>query len=105
MVTSRAVAIIWARVDASFVAFSRAVCSKQTALENATKDASTRAHIIATALDVTITGVVSITDTPSYYPYPILYGGMSITSANTTPIVPPQSLTFTDTVQVVFAIG
>ena len=79
--------------------------AKQTALENATKDASTRAHIIATALGVTITGVVSITDTPSYYPYPILYGGVSIASANTTPIVPPQSLTFTDTVQAVFAIG
>ncbi len=79
--------------------------AKQTALENATKDASTRAHIIADALGVTITGVISVSDTPSYYPLPIFYGGVSIASVNSTPIVPPQTLTFSDTVQAVFSIS
>lgn len=74
----------------------------QAALRDAAKNAAQDAHILAAALNVTITGVVSVTPTPSYTPYPIYLGVTTVTS---TPVVPPQSLTVTASVQVVFSIA
>ncbi len=79
--------------------------AKQTSLQQATHDASQQAQLIASAAGVTITGVVSITSVPSYYPVGI-YAPVSLASSgSTTPIVPPQSLTVTTTVQAVFSIN
>ena len=75
-----------------------------TALRNATLDASQRAHTIASALDVNITGVVSVTTNP-VYPQPIYYGLQAYASAVTTPVLPPQSLSVTATVQATFSIS
>jgi uncharacterized protein YggE len=78
--------------------------AKQTSLQQAVHDASQQAQLIASAASVTITGVVSITSVPSYYP-PIYAQYFSASTASTTPIVPPQSLTVTATVQAVFSIA
>jgi uncharacterized protein YggE len=75
-----------------------------TALRDATLDASQRAHTIASALGVNITGVVSVTTNP-VYPQPIYYGLQAYASAVTTPVLPPQSLTITATVQATFSIS
>ena len=77
--------------------------AQQTALQQGTEDASQRAHIIASALGATITGVVSVTTNP-VYPEPIFYSSIELT-ASTTPINPPQTVTFTETVQAVFSIS
>ena len=77
--------------------------AKQTALRDATLDASQQAHTIALALGVNITGVVSVTTNP-VYPQPI-FMGVSATAVDTTPILPPQSLTVTATVQATFSIS
>ncbi len=79
--------------------------AQQTALAQATQDASTQAHVIATAMGVTITGVVSVSSVPSYYPSPY-FGPVVVGAAGTTtPVIPPQSLTVTSTVQAVFSIN
>lgn len=75
--------------------------AQQTALQQATLDASQKAHIIASALGITITGVVSVTSNP-VYPQPVIYG-LTASSATTTPILPPQSLEATATVQATFS--
>lgn len=81
--------------------------AQQTALKDATLDASQNAHTIASALGVNITGVVSVTTNP-VYPEPVCFGqqvcAVSAASA-TTPILPPQSLTVTATVQATFSIS
>jgi uncharacterized protein len=86
--------------EASATAIQQA---QQTALQYATQDASQKAHTIATSLGVTITGVVSVTTTPSYYPEPVFFGAQVTTAV--TPILPPQSLTISATVQVTFSIS
>jgi len=87
-----------------FTASSSALQQAQLkALEEATLDASARAHTIASALQVTITGVISATTSPSYYP-PVYYLG-EVSATSTTPILPPQSLTVTSTVQATFSIS
>jgi uncharacterized protein len=75
-----------------------------TALRDATLDASQRAHTIASALGVNITGVVSVTTNP-VYPQPVYFGVTALAADATTPIVPPQSLTVTATVQATFSIS
>ncbi len=77
--------------------------AKQTALRNAVIDASDQAHIIASALNISITGVVSVTTSPGYTP-PIYYAYESnVKLSRSTPISAPQSLPDTVTVQVVFS--
>ena len=72
------------------------------ALEQASLDAAQQAHTIASALNVSITSVVSVTTSPAFSP-PVFLGTAS--SAPSTPIIPPQSLTVTVTVQAVFSIS
>jgi uncharacterized protein len=88
-----------------FTASSDALQQAQlTALRDATLDASQRAHTIASALGVNITGVVSVTTNP-VYPQPIYFGVTALAADVTTPILPPQSLTVTATVQATFSIS
>src|SRR6266581_1191189 len=75
-----------------------------TALRDATLDATQRAHTIASALDVDITGVVSVTTNP-VYPQPIYFGVSVLAAGVSTPILPPQSMTVTATVQATFSIS
>lgn len=77
--------------------------AQQTALQQAVQNASAQAHVLASALSVTITGVVSAMTNQGYTP-PVYYG-MVAASALSTPIIPPQSLTVTATVQVVYGIS
>src|SRR5213083_3282306 len=88
-----------------FTASSDALQQAQlTALRDATLDASQRAHTIASALEVNITGVVSVTTNPVYQ-QPIYFGVTTLAASVTTPILPPQSLTVTATVQATFSIS
>jgi uncharacterized protein YggE len=75
-----------------------------TALKHAALDASQRAHTIASALGINITGVVSVTTNP-VYPQPVYFGVTTLAAGTTTPILPPQSLTVTATVQATFSIS
>lgn len=76
----------------------------QQALQQAVKDASAQANSIASALGVAVTGVISVTTSPTYFPSPV-YLGTSSGTASQTPVVAPQSLTITESVQVVYAIS
>ncbi len=76
--------------------------AQQAALKEAAQKASQQAHLIASAMNVTITGVVSVTSNPGYSPS-VYFAGASLSAS--TPIVAPQSLTVTATVQAVFSIG
>ena len=88
-----------------FTASSDALQQAQlTALRDATLDASQRAHTIASALEVNITRVVSVTTNPVYQ-QPIYFGVTTLAASVTTPILPPQSLTVTATVQATFSIS
>lgn len=70
------------------------------ALQAAVKDASAQANAIASALGVTVTGVISVTTSPAYLPTPVVY---ATSGSSPTPIVAPQSLTITASVQAVYA--
>lgn len=74
------------------------------ALQQAVKDASSQADAIASAAGVTVTGVVSVTTSPAYLSSPIAYD-ISPGSASQTPVVAPQSLTVSATVQAVYTIS
>ena len=76
--------------------------AEQSALTDAGKDASQKAHTIASAMGVTITGLVSVTLGSNYNP-PFYTAGVSLSAATT--IVAPQSLTVTEIVQAVHSIG
>jgi len=79
--------------------------ARLTAVKDAALDASQQAHTIASALGVNITGVVSVTTNP-VYPQPVYFQGVTTLAVGvTTPIVPPQSLTVTATVQATFSIS
>jgi uncharacterized protein len=73
------------------------------ALALAVQDAAGQAKVVATALGVTVIGVVSVDASPSY-PSPIVYGESTPTSLST-PVVPPQSLQITASVQAVYSIS
>jgi uncharacterized protein len=77
--------------------------ARQQALKDAALNASQDAHTLAAALNVTITGVVSVNPT-STYQLPIYYGGLQSVSV-TTPVIAPSSLSVTASVQVVFSIS
>ena len=77
--------------------------ANQQALQLAVQDASSQAKAIASALDVSVTGVVSVTTSPTNYPSPVVYANAQ--GASQTPIVSPQSLTITASVQAVYAIS
>jgi uncharacterized protein YggE len=79
--------------------------ANQQALAAAVQDASGQAKAIASALDVTITGVVSVTTSPLYTPSPIVYNTPAAQVSSQTPVVAPQSLTVTASVQAVYAIS
>ena len=89
-----------------FTASSDALQQAQmTALRDATLDASQRAHTIASALGVNITGVVSVTTSPVYRE-PVYFTVTALSSSvASTPVLPPQSLTVTATVQATFSIS
>jgi uncharacterized protein YggE len=89
-----------------FTASSDALQQAQlTALRDATLDASQRVHTIASALGVNITGVVSVTTNPVYRE-PVYFTVTALASSvATTPVLPPQSLTVTATVQATFSIS
>jgi uncharacterized protein len=72
------------------------------ALQAAVKDASAQADAIASTLGVTITGVVSVTTSPAYLPTPVV---SAVAGSSQTPIVAPQSLTISASVQAVYAIS
>jgi uncharacterized protein len=77
--------------------------ANQQALALAVQDASGQAKAIASALDVSVTGVVSVTTSPAYSP--IVYDTPAVQGASQTPVVAPQSLTITASVQAVYAIS
>lgn len=77
----------------------------QQALQQAVKDAAAQADSMASAAGVTVTGVVSMTTSPTYYPGPIGYATPASGASSQTPVVAPQSLTISETVQVVYAIS
>lgn len=70
------------------------------ALQQAVQNASSQAKTIATALGVSVTGVVSISTDQGYVQSPVVEG---VASAST-PIEAPQSLTITSSVQAVYAL-
>jgi uncharacterized protein len=78
--------------------------ANREALQQAVQDASAQANAIASALGVTVTGVVSVATNPSYMPSPVLYD-TAAGASNQTPVVAPQSLTVTASVQAVYAIS
>ncbi|MDG7001414.1 MAG: SIMPL domain-containing protein [Nitrososphaerota archaeon] len=78
------------------------------ALQMAVSSASSQAHVIATSLGVSITGVISST-VGSYYPQPyygqVVYAATTLATPNvSTPII-PGTQTISETVQVVYAIS
>ncbi|MDV3277842.1 MAG: SIMPL domain-containing protein [Nitrososphaerales archaeon] len=77
--------------------------AQQTALKQAGQNASQQAHILASAMGVSITGVASATSSPTYTS-PVYFAAVSALAA-ATPIVSPQSLTVTAMVQAVYSIG
>lgn len=76
---------------------------QQEAIQQAVQNASADAHVLASALGVSITGVVSATTSPEYTPEP--YFTTVMAAAVSTPIIAPQSLSVSATVQVVYAIS
>jgi len=87
-----------------FTASSSAIqLANQQALQLAVQDASGQAKAIASALGVTVTGVVSVSTSPQYIQSPIAYA--TAQSGSQTPIVAPQSLTVSASVQAVYAIS
>jgi len=81
--------------------------AQQTALANAAKDASQQAHIIASQLNISVTGVISATTNQGYYQPPPFYYANAFTATNLaqprTIVSPPNSLTVTETVSVEFS--
>lgn len=73
------------------------------ALTLAVQDAASQANVVATALGATVVGVISVDASPSY-PSPIVYAP-SGTAAISTPVIPPQSLQITASVQAVYSIS
>ena len=94
-------------IGLSFAA-SSAISNQLTneALQNAVASADGQAHAIAGSLGVSITGVVSATESSSYYPVPYATQAIfsSANAANVTPIV-PGTQTISATVQVVYSIA
>ncbi|MGD0637126.1 MAG: SIMPL domain-containing protein [Nitrososphaerales archaeon] len=76
----------------------------QQALQLAVQDAANQARTIATGLSVTITGVLSVSTSPAYTPSPVIQDAIASGSSQT-PIVAPQSLTVSASVQAVYAIS
>jgi uncharacterized protein len=77
--------------------------ANQQALQLAVQDAAGQAKAIASALNVTVAGVVSVTTSPNYYPSPVVYADLQAPSS--TPVISPQSLTITASVEAVYAIS
>jgi len=73
------------------------------ALALAVQDAAGQAKVVATALGVTVIGVVSVDASPNYQS-PIVYTPNSVASVST-PVIPPQSLQITASVQAVYSIS
>lgn len=93
-------------VSLSFAA-SQSVMNQLTgqALQDAISSASSQAHVIADSLGVSITGVISSTQSSSGYPQPLY--GMTYASSTTnvsTPIV-PGTQTLSESVVVVYSIS
>jgi uncharacterized protein YggE len=87
-----------------FTASSSAVKqASNQALQLAVQDAASQAKIVATALGVTVVGVVSVDANPGYSS-PIEYATAG-TANSMTPVVPPQSLQITASVQAVYSIS
>jgi hypothetical protein len=87
-----------------FTASSAAIQqASNQALELAAQDAAGQAKVVASALGVTVLGVVSVDANPSY-PSPIVYDAGSQSSVST-PIISPQSLQITASALVVFSIS
>jgi len=78
--------------------------ANQQALQLAVQKAASQAKAIATGLGVTVTGILSVTTSPSYTPYPIMQDAIA-SGSSATPIVAPQSLTVSASVQSVYAIS
>lgn len=78
--------------------------ANERALQLAVQDAGAQANAIADTLNVTITGVLSISTSPTYVPSPIMEASTP-SGLSQTPILPPQSLTISASVQAVYAIS
>jgi uncharacterized protein len=72
------------------------------ALQLAVQDAASQANVVATALGATVTGAVSVDASPGY---PSQIVTPSAAGAISTPVVPPQSLQITASVQAVYSIS
>jgi hypothetical protein len=73
------------------------------ALQLAVQDAAAQAKVVATALGVSVVGVVSLDASPSYPSPYVLKAG--IQSSVSTTIIPPQSLQISASVQAVYSIS
>ena len=76
--------------------------ANQQALQLAVKNAASQANALASALGVTVTGVVSVSSSSGYSPYPVSY---DIASAGVSTPVAPQTPTITASVQAVYAVS
>jgi uncharacterized protein len=86
-----------------FTATSSAIqTADQQALKLAVQDADGQAKSIASALGLTISGVVSVTTNPSYTPVGVTPDAIS---SSQTPVVAPQSLTVSASVEAVFSLS
>ncbi len=74
------------------------------ALQQAIQDASGKANVMASALGVRVTGVLSAMESPQYSP-PIYYSAASPSRAGGTQILPPNSLSVSTSVQVTYSIA
>ena len=74
------------------------------ALQLAVQDAASQAKVVATALGVSVVGVVSLDASPSY-PSPYVLNELAAGAATSTPVITPQSLQVTASVQAVYSIS
>jgi hypothetical protein len=89
-----------------FTASSSTIATaNQQVLKLAVQDAAAQAKTIASALGVTVTGVLSVSTSPNYLPSPIAYATPGSTAVSSTPVVAPQSVTISASVQAVYEIS
>lgn len=73
------------------------------ALQAAAQDAAGQAKVVAAALGVSVLGVVSVDANPAY-PSPVVYDG-AVQGSASTPIVAPQTLQITASVEAVYSVS
>ncbi len=79
--------------------------TKAVALQAAVQDASTKASSIASAAGVKVTAVLSMKEASVSYPGFAYYAVASAANVSTTPILPPNSLTVSASIQATYTLG